>query len=69
LTLRSAECSRMPRNFAPLFTANVTTDQCDSTSHALGWIKSGYNENVFFRWLELDEERVTAGETVGYGPE
>jgi predicted phage terminase large subunit-like protein len=36
-------------------------DQCDSTSQALDWIKSGYNGNGFLRWLELDAERARAG--------
>jgi predicted phage terminase large subunit-like protein len=33
-------------------------DQCDSTSQALDWLKSGYVENGFMKWLELESEKM-----------
>jgi hypothetical protein len=32
-------------------------DQCDSTSQALSWVKSGSAHNGFFKWLELEAEK------------
>jgi predicted phage terminase large subunit-like protein len=36
-------------------------DQCDSTSQALDWIKSGSNYQGFFKWLELEADKAKKG--------
>jgi predicted phage terminase large subunit-like protein len=36
-------------------------DQCDSTSQALDWIKSGSKYDGFFKWLELESDKVKKG--------
>ncbi len=36
-------------------------DQCDSTSQALDWIKSGYRYDGFFKWLELEAAKSKSG--------
>jgi predicted phage terminase large subunit-like protein len=32
-------------------------DQCDSTSQALDWFKSGYIHNGFMKWLQLESDK------------
>jgi predicted phage terminase large subunit-like protein len=36
-------------------------DQCDSTSQALDWIKSGYRYDGFLKWLELEAAKTKSG--------
>jgi predicted phage terminase large subunit-like protein len=36
-------------------------DQCDSTSQALDWIKSGSKYQGFFKWLELESDKAKKG--------
>jgi hypothetical protein len=45
--------------------------QCDSTSQALDWFKSGYIENGFMKWLELEAAKnksTTFGANRSWGP-
>ena len=37
-------------------------DQCDSTSQALDWIKSGSDYGGFFKWLEIERGEVQISE-------
>jgi hypothetical protein len=36
-------------------------DQCDSTSQALDWIKSGSKYDGFLKWLELEADKAKKG--------
>jgi len=36
-------------------------DQCDSTSQALDWIKTGSKCDGFFKWLELESDKAKKG--------
>ena len=36
-------------------------DQCDSTSQALDWIKSGSKYDGFFKWLKLESDKAKKG--------
>ena len=36
-------------------------DQCDSTSQALDWIKSGSKYDGFFKWLESEADKAKKG--------
>jgi hypothetical protein len=36
-------------------------DQCDSTSQALDWIKTGSKYDGFFKWLELESDKAKKG--------
>jgi len=36
-------------------------DQCDSTSQALDWFKSGFIENGFMKWLQLESDKAKKG--------
>jgi predicted phage terminase large subunit-like protein len=38
-------------------------DQCDSTSQALDWIKSGYSYDGFIKWLEKGAAKAMSGTT------
>jgi DNA-directed RNA polymerase subunit M/transcription elongation factor TFIIS len=39
------------------FSKGKFDDQCDSTSQALDWIKTGYNYDGSIRWLELSASK------------
>ena len=36
-------------------------DQCDSTSQALDWIKSGHSHDGFIKWLESEAAKAKSG--------
>ena len=44
-------------------------DQCDSTSQALDWIKSGYSFEGYMKWLELGAAKTMSGTTGGNNSE